>query len=92
MAQRLEPHGVQVIAVSMDERREDALKYLSEAGLEHMGQAWDPEFGRSLEVGALPTTIVVNPDGIVVHTLQGYVSEELSRIELQLIEERGTGE
>ena len=92
MAQRLEPHGVQVIAVSMDERREDALKYLSEAGLEHMGQAWDPEFGRSLEVGALPTTIVVNPDGFVVHTLQGYVSEELSRIELQLIEERGTGE
>jgi thiol-disulfide isomerase/thioredoxin len=92
MAQRLEAHGVQVIAVSMDERREDALKYLSGAGLEHMGQAWDPEFGRSLEVGALPTTIVVDPDGIVVQTLQGYVSEELRRIELELIEERGTGE
>ena len=92
MAQRLQASEVQVIAVSMDERREDALKYLSGAGLEHMGQAWDPEFGRSLDVSALPTTIVVDPDGIVVQTLQGYVSEELDRIELELIEERGTGE
>ena len=92
MALRLEDAGVQVIAVSMDERREDAVGYLSGAGLEHMGQAWNPEFGRSLEVLALPTTIVVDPDGIVVQTLQGYVSDELRRIELELIEERGTGE
>ncbi|MFT5584471.1 MAG: thiol-disulfide isomerase/thioredoxin, partial [Cognaticolwellia sp.] len=57
MAKRLEAQGVQVIAVSMDERREDALKYLSTAGLENMEQAWDLEFARALDVSALPTTV-----------------------------------
>jgi thiol-disulfide isomerase/thioredoxin len=92
MAKRLEEAGVQVIAVSMDERREDALKYLSSAGLENMQQAWDLDFGRAIDVNALPTMIVVDPRGIVVQTLQGYVGEELLRIEHELLEERGTGE
>lgn len=100
MALRLESEGIQVVAVSMDERKDEALKYLSDAGLENMGQAWDPEFGRALQVGALPSTIVVDPDGVVVQRLQGYVSEELARIELEVVEarqarpveERGKGE
>ena len=92
MAKRLEETGIQVIAVSTDERREDALKYLSSAGLEHMQQAWDRDFARAIDVNALPTMIVVDPRGIVVQTLQGYVGEELLRIEHELLEECGTGE
>lgn len=83
MADRLKDSGVQVIAVSLDERREAAVTYLGEADLQHMAQAWDPELGSVAHVSGLPSTILVSPEGVVVRRLQGYVKEELVALEAE---------
>ncbi len=63
-----------VAAISLDGRREDAVAWFEENGIENFGPLHDPEvtsFARALGAPGLPVTIIYDPQGREVARLSG---------------------
>lgn len=65
-------NGVEVLAISTDEAREDALEYARSRGFA-LPMLWDQggRVARLYQVNALPTLVVIDPEGRVRHYEEG---------------------
>lgn len=76
------PKGFQVVAVNVDKRREDALRFLQNR-TPAITIAWDP-FGttpRAYEVKAMPTSLIIGRDGRVLHVHKGFRAQDTEVLE-----------
>ncbi|MCB9791810.1 MAG: TlpA family protein disulfide reductase [Alphaproteobacteria bacterium] len=85
LAQRLaqEGHPVRIVAISMDDEERHAGKWLSGHSLS-LPVGWDPGLGRELGITALPTTWVIDGEGVVRQRHQGYLAGDDARLEEEL--------
>ncbi len=67
--------GLRIVAVTVDRRREDALSFLR-ANPAKFEVALDPQaaLARSLDVKTMPTSLLVAPDGRIVHRHEGFTA------------------
>lgn len=67
--------GLRIVAVSVDRKREDALGFLK-ANPAKFEIAFDPQaaLARTLDVKTMPTSLLVAPDGRIVHRHEGFTA------------------
>jgi thiol-disulfide isomerase/thioredoxin len=85
LAGRLKKKGVQIIAVSIDEDKESAEAFLSSRPSWSLTVAHDPKgkLPEALHPGKMPSSYVVDAEGII-----RYVNEGFERGDLKVIEKR----
>jgi thiol-disulfide isomerase/thioredoxin len=67
--------GLRIVAVTVDRKREDALGFLR-ANPAKFEIAFDPQaaLARTLDVKTMPTSLLVAPDGRIVHRHEGFTA------------------
>ncbi len=67
--------GLRIVAVTVDRKREDALGFLR-AKPAQFEIAFDPQaaLARTLDVKTMPTSLLVAPDGRIVHRHEGFTA------------------
>ena len=85
MAGRLKKKGVQIIAVSVDEDKDSAQTFLSSRPSWSLTVAHDPKgkLPEVLQPGKMPSSYVVDAEGII-----RYVNEGFERADLKVLEKR----
>jgi len=87
MAARLRSKGVTILAVSIDENREDALGFLKSRGARwSLSLAHDPQgrLAERLKPSRMPTSYIIDRAGIIRHVNAGFEREDVARIEARL--------
>jgi thiol-disulfide isomerase/thioredoxin len=72
MAEDWSDLGITVVALSVDDNRRAMDRYLSRHPLENIVPVYGPEVGSRLGIGSLPTTWVIDREGIARIFHQGY--------------------
>jgi thiol-disulfide isomerase/thioredoxin len=91
MATRLRPKGVTILAVSIDENREDAEGFLKSRGRWSLSLAHDPQ-GRvadRLKPSRMPTSYIIDREGIIRAVNAGFERDDVARIEAHLTQLAG---
>ena len=89
MAARLRPKGVKILAVSIDENRDDAVTFIkSHGGAWSLSLAHDPEqrLAERLKPPKMPTSYIVDRAGIIRQVNSGFEREDVAKIEARLVE------
>jgi cytochrome c biogenesis protein CcmG/thiol:disulfide interchange protein DsbE len=92
MATRLRPKGIEIVAVSIDENRDDAAGWVKAHGSSwSLSFAHDPEgqLAQSLKVPRMPSSYIVDRAGIIRQVNAGFEREDVKKIEARLIELAG---
>jgi thiol-disulfide isomerase/thioredoxin/tetratricopeptide (TPR) repeat protein len=63
---------VRIVAISLDDRRGDYEHWIENRETGGLVLAWDPDLGRALHLKSVPTTLLVDPQGMVQETRRGY--------------------
>ena len=87
MAGRLKEKGVQIIAVSVDEDKESAQTFLSSRPSWSLTVAHDPKgkLPAVLQPGKMPSSYVVDADGIIRYVNEGFERGDLKVLEKRLV-------
>ncbi len=88
MAERLKSKGVEVLAVSIDDRRENAARFLEARPRWALTAAHDPTklVGETWRPEKMPTSYVIDREGIIRHVNAGFEPGDETVIERQLLE------
>jgi cytochrome c biogenesis protein CcmG, thiol:disulfide interchange protein DsbE len=93
LAARLRPKGVMVLAVSVDEERANAVGFLKAHGASWTSLAFahDPggQFAERLKVPKMPSSYIVDREGIIRQVNSGYERADVAKIEARLVELSG---
>lgn len=95
LQKRFSKEGLQVIAVSVDEEKKSALEFLKDNKYQLIF-FWDKDkaVAKSLGLKALPTTLLIDPEGKILHRERGFFesSKEVfqKKITESLKSKRGT--
>jgi thiol-disulfide isomerase/thioredoxin len=87
MAGRLKDKGVRIIAVSIDEDRESAQEFLSSRSSWSLTVAHDPKgkLPEALHPGKMPSSYVLDADGIIRYVNEGFERGDLKTLEKRLV-------
>jgi thiol-disulfide isomerase/thioredoxin len=88
MATRLQARGVEIIAVSLDEDRAAAEAFLRNRPSWALTLAHDPRgsIPELLQPPKMPTSYIVDPQGVVRHINEGFERADAERLEQRLVE------
>jgi cytochrome c biogenesis protein CcmG, thiol:disulfide interchange protein DsbE len=91
IAGRLRRRGVEVLAVSVDQERENVLKFLRGRGKWALTIAHDPrgEIADRLQPEKMPTSYIIDRAGIIRYVNSGFVPSDADVIERRLVEVAG---
>ena len=91
MAKRLKGHGVEILAVSVDQQRANVEKFMHSRGRWELTVAHDPAgvIAERLQPDKMPTSYIVDRAGIVRYVNAGFVPEDAPTIEKRLLEVAG---
>lgn len=86
IARRLGPRGVEILAVSIDQDKENVHAFLAAKKRWNLTVAHDPKgaIADTLQPDKMPTSYVVDRHGIVRHIQAGFVPEDAPAIERRL--------
>lgn len=87
MAGRLKQKGVQIIAVSVDEDKESAQTFLGSRPSWSLTVAHDPKgkLPAALQPGKMPSSYVVDAEGIIRYVNEGFERGDLKVLEKRLV-------
>jgi len=87
MAGRLKQKGVQIIAVSVDEDKDSAQTFLSSRPSWSLTVAHDPKgkLPEALQPGKMPSSYVVDAEGIIRYVNEGFERGDLKVLEKRLV-------
>jgi thiol-disulfide isomerase/thioredoxin len=87
LAARLRGKGVEILAVSIDEDRPAAESFLKTRRKWALTLAHDPagSVPERLQPPKMPTSYIIDPEGIVRHVNAGYQAGDADRLEAQLL-------
>lgn len=88
MAGRLKDRGVVILAVSIDEDRANVDKFVSGRAQWTLTLAHDPDkrVAQTLNPDKMPSSYLLDRNGIIREINGGFVPEDAKRIESQLVE------
>ena len=88
IASRLRHKGVEVLAVSVDQERENVVKFLGSRGRWALTIAHDPkgEIADRLQPDKMPTSYIIDREGIIRYVNYGFVPGDAPTIERRLNE------
>jgi hypothetical protein len=86
MAEEWSQLGITVVALSVDDDRRAMDRYLSRHPLENITTVYGPEVGSRLGIGSLPTTWVVDREGIARIFHQGYGEGSAEQLDTEVRE------
>lgn len=86
LAVRLADQPVTLVAVSVDDTPDEAQKTLDTLALGELPTAWNPDLASEAGIHALPTVVVLTPDGLVHHRRQGYLPGDIERLEQEILQ------
>jgi len=91
IAGRLRRRGVEVLAVSVDQERENVLKFLRGRGKWALTIAHDPrgQIADRLQPEKMPTSYIIDRAGIIRYVNSGFVPSDADVIERRLVEVAG---
>jgi len=94
MAARLRSKGVQIVAVSIDHERANLDKFLGARGRWSLTIAHDPkgEVADRLQPEKMPTSYIIDRQGIIRYVNYGFVPSDAGKIETRLTELAAAGE
>ncbi|MES2889826.1 MAG: TlpA disulfide reductase family protein [Pseudomonadota bacterium] len=78
--------GLQIVAVNVDARREDANAFLKDAPAQ-FAVAFDPkgEAAKRFAIKGMPTAVLIGKDGNVLSVHQGFRDQDRATLEAQLV-------
>lgn len=89
MATRLRKKGIEILAISIDENRDDAMGFIKAHGAPwSLSLAHDPE-GRvadRLKPAKMPTSYIIDRAGVVRQINAGFERDDAAKIEARLLE------
>jgi thiol-disulfide isomerase/thioredoxin len=93
IAARLRHKGVEVLAVSVDQERDNVVKFLGSRGRWALTIAHDPrgEIADRLQPEKMPTSYIIDREGIIRYVNYGFVPSDASTIERRLADLAGDG-
>jgi thiol-disulfide isomerase/thioredoxin len=93
MAGRLRSKGIEIVAVSIDDSREDAETFLKSRPRWSIRLAHDPEghVPSKLQPPKMPSSYIVDRKGVVRQVNAGFERGDAQRIENKLVELAGAG-
>jgi thiol-disulfide isomerase/thioredoxin len=88
IASRLRHRGVEVLAVSVDQERANVVKFLGSRGRWALTIAHDPkgEIADRLQPDKMPTSYIIDREGIIRYVNYGFVPSDARTIERHLTE------
>ena len=91
IAGRLHRRGVEVVAVSVDQERENVDKFLAARGRWSLTVAHDPKgaIADTFQPEKMPTSYVIDRQGIIRYVNSGFAPEDAKEIERRLAELAG---
>ena len=94
IAARLRPRGVEVLAVSVDQERDNVVKFLGSRGRWALTIAHDPrgEIADRLQPEKMPTSYIIDREGIIRYVNYGFVPSDAPTIERRLADLAGGGD
>lgn len=77
--------GLQVVAINVDATRADAERFLARTPAAFV-VAWDPAgaIAKQYQIKGMPSSVLIDPKGQVLHVHAGYTDEAARRIEQQI--------
>ena len=75
---------VRGIAISVDDRQRDYLRYRARSNVEHVVLTWSPDLGQTFTVKGIPATWVFDPAGNLTYRHVGYGDGAAAEIEAAL--------
>ena len=93
IAARLHPQGVEVLAVSVDQERDNVVKFLGARGHWALTIAHDPrgEIADRLQPDKMPTSYIIDRQGIIRYVNYGFVPGDAPTIERHLADLAAAG-
>ncbi len=93
IASRLHHRGVEILAVSVDQERENVVKFLGARGHWALTIAHDPkgEIADRLQPDKMPTSYIIDRQGIIRYVNYGFVPSDAPTIERRLADLAGDG-
>ena len=93
IASRLHHRGVEILAVSVDQERENVVKFLGARGHWALTIAHDPkgEIADRLQPDKMPTSYIIDRQGIIRYVNYGFVPSDAAAIERRLADLAGDG-
>ena len=93
IASRLHHRGVEILAVSVDQERENVVKFLGARGHWALTIAHDSkgEIADRLQPDKMPTSYIIDRQGIIRYVNYGFVPSDAATIEHRLAELAGDG-
>ena len=90
IASRLRTDGVEILAVSVDQERENVVKFLGARGHWALTIAHDPkgEIADRLQPEKMPTSYIIDRQGIIRYMNYGFVPSDAPAIERRLADSR----
>ena len=87
MHERWAAGGLRIVAINLDRREADALRFLAQNPA-RFEIAFDPagESARRLDIQAMPSSLLVGRDGTILSTHRGFRPEDAPVLEQQLRE------
>jgi alkyl hydroperoxide reductase subunit AhpC len=88
IASKLRRRGVEILAVSVDQERENVVKFLRGHGKWALTVAHDPrgEIADRLQPDKMPTSYIIDRAGIIRYVNSGFVPTDADLIERRLVE------
>ena len=89
MASRLRPKGIAIVAISVDENRDDALAFLRDRGTNWslvLAHDADQSVADRLRPSRMPTSYVVDRTGTIRFVNSGFERGDADRLEARLVE------
>jgi thiol-disulfide isomerase/thioredoxin len=87
MAGRLKSKGIEIVAVSVDDNREDAEEFLRSRRKWSIKLAHDPDgkLPGKLQPPKMPSSYIVDRDGVIRHMNAGFENGDVQKLESRLV-------
>jgi len=85
MQSRYESHGLKILAINLDEKRDDAIRFLDEVTAE-VDIAFDALglTAQAFSVQGMPSSYLINPAGEIVYRHIGFRKRDMQELEAQI--------
>ncbi len=83
--QKLKSQGFEVVAVNVDDNKADGEKFLKEFGVDFTVLRENKvELSDKLGVESMPTSFIINKQGVIQHVHKGFTSDDVGELEQKI--------
>ena len=91
MLDKYEAQGLKIVAINLDEKRSDAMRFLDEVPTD-VDIVFDSSgsTAESFKVRGMPSSYLINPEGQIIFSHIGFRKRESSKLEAEIVRLMGS--